>query len=176
MFMFDKVPRNGKVNKLYPDETWTTENIGGKAILFVSSARKADGAKDPIVYDSDTMIARTLARETGEDVYLLPERNVGASNPDAFFIDGTMEFKHVHGNLNKVGKNAIKALGQSENVMLFTDKDFTITACLSKIKGSFDARLNTTNGGAFTMPSKSARLYIYTGGKLYKYTWGDIMG
>ena len=170
--------KHGKtVKKLYPNETWTTEKAGEKSSVFVSSSRKEDGAKNPEVYASDKMMAVTLAKTTGEDVFMLPERNKAGKNPDCFFDGTTMEMKHVRGGRNKVGKNAIEALGQSKNTFLFVDKDIPIDSCLSKITGSvkMHRRGLSEKGETFVEPPKDARLYIFTQGKLYKNVWGDVL-
>lgn len=127
------------------------------------------------VYESDKMMAHTLAKETGENVFMLPERGEG-KHPDCFFKDSTMEMKHVRGGRDKVGKNAIEALSQSQNTFLFVDKNIPIDSCLSKIAGSVKTNRNSEKQNKkFVEPPKDALLYIFTQGRLYKNVWGDVL-
>lgn len=133
--------------------------------------------KDPLVYGSDKFMAKVLAMETGKDVYLLPEINKGNSNPDGFFNGDTIELKHVTGKRDKIGKNAIKGLNQSDNVFLYIEQNYGINDCISKVKGSFEARLSDSkkeNHKPFNLPNENSKLYIYTQGKLYIFSWKDI--
>ncbi len=163
------------IQKLFPNETWTSEKAGDNSYVYVASARKEDGAKDKEVYESDNMMAHTLAKESGADIFMLPERGDG-KHPDCYFIDSTIEMKHVRGGRNKVGSNAIDALDQSQNVFLFIDKDISIDSCLAKIAGSVKTnRDSEKKDKKFVEPPKDARLYIFTQGKLYKNVWGDVL-
>lgn len=164
------------VKKLYPDEKFAEKKVTDKASLFVSHQRIKEGLKDPLVYNSDKMMAKTLAQLSGKDFYLISENKNDQKNPSGFFISNTMEMKHVHGGLEKVGKNAIKALRQSENVFLYLDRDFSLEAVKIKIHGSLAARKATAikNKENFKMPNGSSLLYIYTDGKLYELAWKDV--
>lgn len=122
-------------------------------------------------------MAETLIKETGKDVYLLTENGgLGSKNPDGFYILDTIEMKHVRGGLEKLGKNSMKALSQSDNVFLYCDKSFSKEGCIKKIKGSLFAKQNEykQKGEVFTMPPKDALLYIYTNGELLRMNWGDV--
>ena len=102
------------IQKLFPNETWTSERAGS-ATVYIASARKEDGAKDKEVYKSDNMMAHTLAKESGADIFMLPERGDG-KHPDCYFNGATIEMKHVQSvKPRKVGVNALRALEQSEN-------------------------------------------------------------
>ena len=164
------------MQELYADEKWTSEKTEGGSTLFIAASRQEDGARDPDVYASDKMMAIILAKETGKDVFLLPERSP-FRNPDCFFDGGTMELKHVRGGRNKVGKNAMEALKQSPNVFLFIDKNIPVDSCISKIAGSIQIcrRSLAEKGKHFLEPPKDARLYLYTEGKLYEGTWADVL-
>lgn len=166
-----------KAKELYPNETWTSEKVGGKSSLFVASAREADGAKDPAVYDSDKMMATSLAKATDKDVFMLPERNKGGKNPDCVFDGATMEMKHVRGGQRKVGVNAVGALSQSKNVFLYVDKPISIESCLSGIRGTLVNSRNQAkkNNTSFTEPKRDGLLYIFTKGELHKCTWNDVL-
>lgn len=165
------------LNKLYPNETWKSEKISDSASLFISSSREEDGAKDPAVYESDKMMASVLAKETGKDVFMLPERNKGGKNPDCYFEGATLEMKHVRGAQRKVGKNAVYALEQSENVFLYIDKSFSIEACLSGINGFYYRAKNQAekDGLPFIEPNSQALLCIFVQGTLHRHTWGDVL-
>lgn len=165
------------VKKNYPSDTFIRRHISNKASLYVSKERIKAGIKDPLVYNSDKMMATILAKETGKDFYLLSENLVGIANPDGFYIDDTLEMKNVSGSLRKVGSNAIRALRQSQNVFVFVQKDYPIEACLNKIKGSIiDTRQQLKNAGSkFIEPSPEKRLFIYTQGKLYEKKWKDVL-
>ncbi|MBQ6565618.1 MAG: hypothetical protein IJL80_01060 [Treponema sp.] len=163
--------------ELYPNETWVSEKAGDKSSVFVSSAREADGAKDPAVYASDKLMATALAKATGKDVFMLPERNKGGKNPDCVFDGATMEMKHVRGGQRKVGVNALGALSQSKNVFLYVDKPISIESCLSGIRGTLTNSRNQAKriGASFTEPKREGLLYIFTKGELHKCTWGDVL-
>ena len=158
-------------------KVWHREKVSGDADLYVAQERLEAGMKDPAVYASDRMMAKTLARETGKDVYLLPENKKNSANPDGFFNGGTIEFKHVIGKRDKIGKNAVRGLEQSENVFLYIEKNFGIDDCVSKVKGSIKARINESKkegSKPFDFPDMNRKLYIYTQGKLYVFNWGDV--
>ncbi len=165
------------VKKNYPNDTFIRRKLSDNASLYISKERIRAGIKDPLVYKSDKMMATTLARMTGRDFYMLSENKVGVANPDGFFIDNTIEMKHVRAGIEKLGKNAIHALKQSENVFLYCDRSFSKKDCIDKIRGSLYAKKGTANknGLDFTEPNKNSLLYIYTDGKLYKLHWGDTL-
>ncbi len=165
------------VLKNFPNDTFIKRKITDNSSLYVAKNRIKDGIKDITVYNSDKMMAETLVKETGLDFYMLSERGVGVKNPDGFFIDTTMEMKHVQGSLDKLGKNAIRALRQSENVFLYADRQFSEKDCVDKIRGSLNAKRGTAkrDGVKFIEPNKNALLYIFSDGKLYKLHWEDVL-
>ena len=166
------------VKKNYPNDTFVRRKITDNASLYVAKNRIKAGVKDPLVYNSDKTMAETLAKETNIDFYLITEKgDAGIKHPDGFFMDATMEMKHVRGGIDKVGINAVKALDQAPNIFIYTDKPFAEDYCLSKIRGSLKARRDShsKNGTKFTEPIPNGLLYIYTDGKLYKHTWADVL-
>ena len=156
---------------------WETERITKSASVHIAKERIADGIKDPLVYSSDKMMAKTLARETGKDVWLLSERNKGSVNPDAFIDGRTIEFKHVRGGRRKVGLNACRSLLQSENVFLYVEQNIPEKSCLSAIKGAlYNTRQQAVkNKIQFIEPNPDGLIFIYTEGKLSQFTWKDVL-
>ena len=176
--LFDGKPDDSKVRNPV-DGMWSTEKVTKSSSLHIAKERLEDGMKDPLVYGSDKMMAKTLARETGKDVWLLPERHKekGTVNPDAFFDGKPLEMKHVYGERNKVGKNAVRALEQAKDVFLYVDKNFGINDCISKIKGSLFAReqdAKKQGDKPFVRPESGHNLYIFTQKTLYVFDWKDI--
>lgn len=165
------------VKAKYPNEEFVKRKVSDTSNLYVTKNRIKDGMKDPLVYNSDKMMAVTLAKETGKDVYLLSERGVGVKNPDGFFDIATIEMKHVTGDLDKLGKNAIRALKQSENIFLYADKNFTKENCIRKIRGSLLAKQGELRqkGEKFIPPDANGLVYIYTNKELLKLTWREIL-
>lgn len=164
------------VKKLYPKDEFVGKKVSSSATLYVSKNRIRDGLKDITVYKSDKMMAISLAKEMGRDVYLLTERGSG-KHPDAFFIDDTLEMKHVTGGLRRVGLNAVRSLKQSANTFIYIEKELPVGNCLEKIKGALKNIRQTVkqNGGQFVEPKKDGLLLVFTQGKLYKYKWADVL-
>ena len=173
----DNIKTGKLVKELYPNEKFAGKKVSDTSSIYVSTERIKAGIKDPAVYNSDKDMAITLAKTTGKDFYMLSERNIGKKNPDGFFIDSTIGMKHVRGDIDKVGKNLIKALKQSENIFLYVDKKFTEEAVIQKLRGSARAR----RGGQinreqdFSEPNKNSMIYIYSGGDFYKLKWENIL-
>lgn len=171
---------DGKIKKRAPkspeSKMWHKEKVSKNSNLYIAQERLDAGMKDPAVYSSDKMMAKTLARETGKDVYLLPETNKDSPNPDGFFDGKPIEFKHVIGGMDKVGKNAIKALKQSQNIFLYIKQDLSYKSCLDKIKGSLKAYIGTSksNDLPYIMPDKEAFIYMYTEGEIHVAKWKDV--
>ena len=130
--------------KLFPSEKWTAVSASSSASIFISETRRKDGKKDMAVYESDKMMALTLAEKSGKNVFMPPERSKG-KNPDCIFDGDFLEMKHVRGDQRKVGKNAINALSQSENVFLYIDKPTSIEECLSSVKGYYSNNKKKSN-------------------------------
>lgn len=163
------------VSKKYPNDVFVKRKITDNANLYIAEERIKAGIKDPVVYESDKMMATTLIKETGKDVYLLTEKGgLGIKNPDGFYTVDTIEMKHVTGSLRKVGVNAVRALKQSDNVFIYVDNNYSIEACLERIKGAIK---NTRQqfGSEFIEPSPKGLLYIYTQEKLFERNWSDIL-
>ncbi len=162
--------------KSFPSEKWSAISASSSTSVFIAATRQKDGKKDPAVYESDKMMALTLAEKSGMNVFMPPERRAG-KNPDCLFDGKPLEMKHVRGDINKLGKNAIKALEQADNVFLFTDNAFSKEMCLTKIKGSIKAKRGTARqkGIIFQEPPKESILYIFTNNQLFKCTWGDVL-
>lgn len=165
------------VKAKYPNEEFIKRKVSDTSNLYVAKNRIKDGMKDPLVYNSDKMMAVTLAKETGKDVYLLSERGVGVKNPDGFFDIATIEMKHVTGDLRRVGLNAVRSLKQSFNTFVYVEKDYSVKTCLDKISGALKNIRETTvkKGDVFIEPQENGLLYIFTQGTLYKYKWGDVL-
>ena len=126
--------------KLFPSEKWTAVSASSSASIFISETRRKDGKKDMAVYESDKMMALTLAEKSGNVFYseeFAFAVNIEGKNPDCIFDGDFLEMKHVRGGQRKVGKNAINSLSQSENVFLYIDKPTSIEECLSSVKGYY---------------------------------------
>lgn len=166
------------VKKYYPKDTFVSKKISETSKLYVSKERIKSGVKDPFVYNSDKLMAKTLSKKTGLDVYMLTENGrVGIKHPDGFFKISTIEMKHIRGGLNKLGRRSVEALEQSENVFLYCDQSFSKEACIRKIRGSILARKHEleAKGLQFTEPDRNSYVYIYTGDELYEMTWSEIL-
>ncbi len=176
MIPLNEVRSKQLIGKQFPDEKWNEVPAGKSSSVFISSTRQKDGEKDPDVFASDKMMSLVLAEKTKKSVFMIPERGPN-KKPDCVYDGDTIELKHVRGGQRKVGKNALLALPQSENVFLYVDKPFSIEGCLSSVKGCYDnnKKLAEKEGKKFIEPNKSARLYIFTQGQLYKYKWGDLI-
>jgi hypothetical protein len=163
------------VKKKYPKEEFVSRKITKQSSLYVSKERIRAGAKDPLVYESDKMMATTIVKHTNRDFYMLSENGVfGVKSPDGFYKLSTIEMKHVTGSLKKVGVNAVRALRQSPNVFIYVDKNYSIEACLDKIRGSIK-NTRAQMGKDFIEPQKDDLLLIFTGDKLYEYTWNEVL-
>ena len=163
------------VKKYYPEDTFIQRKISDSGSLYVSKERIKSGIKDPAVYNFDKLMATTLVKEKGLDLYLLTENGglIGTKHPDGFYIEETIEMKHVTGSLRKVGVNAVRALKQSPNVFVYVDNNYSINACLEKIHGSIK-NTRVQMGEIFIEPNKDSLLLIFTNGKLYEYTWSEV--
>ena len=174
---------SGVVDKTKPKHPyngiWKTEKVTKKSCIHIAKERLEDGMKDPLVFGSDKMMAKTLAKYSGKDVWLLPEnhKEKGMVNPDAFFEGATLEMKHVRGDRRKVGLNACRALHQSENVFLYVEKEIPIDVCLRTISGTLKniKEQALKNGNEFIGPNSNGKLLIFTNGMLYNYIWDDVL-
>ena len=172
---------SGEVEERNPildkSKMWFKEKVTKDCNLYIAQGRLEAGMKDPLVYGSDKLMAKVLARETGKDVYLLPEINKGNSNPDGFFNGDTIEFKNVRGSQRKVGSNAVSALQQAKNVFVYVEKNFDIKTCTEKINGSYyDTKQNYLKKNIpFSEADLEANLYIYTNNTLYTFKWSDVL-
>ena len=165
------------VSEKYPNEQFVKRKITDESSLFVSKERIKAGIKDTLVYNWDKMMSTVLIKETNKDFYLIAENKVGVTNPDGFYIADTIEMKHVRGGLDKLGKNAITALKQSNNVFLYADNNFSKDACIKKIRGSVRAKRaeSLQNKKIFNEPNKDSLLYIFSNGNLYKLKWEEVL-
>ena len=163
------------VKQKYPKEDFVSRKITKLSSLNISKDRIREGVKDPLVYESDKMMAETLVKKTDRDFYMLSESGAfGVKSPDGFYKLSTIEMKHVTGSLKKVGVNAVRALRQSPNVFIYVDKNYSIEACLDKIRGSIK-NTRAQMGKDFIEPQKDDLLLIFTGDKLYEYTWNEVL-
>lgn len=167
------------VKQTYPNETFVRRKITENSYLYVSKKRIKEGIKDLDVYKSDKMMATQLIKETDKDLYLISEKGgpKGTKHPDGFYINSTIEMKHVRGDLDKLGKNAIDALKQANYTYLYCDKNFSEKASIRKIHGSVNAKRGDKRkkGEVFKEPKKDDLLYIHTNNTLYKLHWGDVL-
>lgn len=163
------------VKQKYPKEDFVSRKITKLSSLKISKDRIREGAKDPLVYESDKMMAETLVKKTNRDFYMLSENGAfGVKSPDGFYKLSTIEMKHVTGSLRKVGVNAVRALKQSPNVFVYVDNNFSINACLEKIRGTIK-NTRAQMGNKFIEPNKNDLLLIFTNNELYEYTWREVL-
>ena len=164
------------LERLYPNEKWNWdngENAGGKSKVYISPSRSKDALNRKEIFDSDKEMAMTLARELQQNVYMLPELDMKqySKNPDVFVNGATLEMKRVNGSRDKIGKNTIKALKQSDNVFLYVKTNIPIISCLNKIRGSLKVHKELGK----ELPDKNNKLYVYTEGKMYVFVWKSVL-